>query len=395
MSAGGASSRLASSSVARLPGQATLPASSPGTTIRSPVEGIDVVACTIPTDAPEADGTLAWDSTTIVVVRAHADGRTGLGYTYADASAAELIRSKLADVVRGADALSPPAAWSAMQRALRNLGTESVAAMAVSALDTALWDLKARLLDLPLCDLLGVVHDSVPVYGSGGFTSYDEARLREQLHGWVAQGIPRVKMKVGSEPAMDPLRVHAARAAIGPNAELFVDANGAYERKQALALACRFHGEDDVTWFEEPVSSQDLAGLRLLRDRAPAGMAIAAGEYAWRLADFEALLDAGAVDVLQADVTRCGGITELLRVDALCRAAQVPLSLHCAPALHAHPGTALTQLVHLEWFHDHVRIEEMLFDGRLAPRGGALRPDRSRPGNGLELREEEASRWAV
>jgi L-alanine-DL-glutamate epimerase-like enolase superfamily enzyme len=360
-----------------------------------PVERLDVAAYTIPTDAPEADGTLSWDSTTIVVVQAHAGGRRGLGWTYADASAATLIRSKLAGVVEGADALSPPAAWTEMQRALRNLGTESVAAMAVSAVDTALWDLKARLLDVALCDLLGAVRDGVPLYGSGGFTSYDEARLREQLHGWVAQGIPRVKMKVGSDPDVDPLRVHAARAAIGPNAELFVDANGAYTRKQALDLACRFHGEDHVTWFEEPVSSDDLAGLRLLRDRGPAGMAIAAGEYAWRLADFKRLLDAGAVDVLQADVTRCGGITELLRVDGLCRAAQVPLSLHCAPALHAHPGAALTELVHLEYFHDHTRIEALLFDGVLEPHGGALHPDRNRPGNGLELKEEDAKRWAV
>jgi L-alanine-DL-glutamate epimerase-like enolase superfamily enzyme len=359
------------------------------------IDHVDVSAYKVPTDAPEADGTLSWDSTTIVVVHAHAGGQRGLGWTYADVSAAELVRSKLAHVVEGADALSPPAAWTAMQRALRNLGTESVAAMAVSAVDTALWDLKARLLDVALCDLLGALRDGVPLYGSGGFTTYDEARLREQLHGWVAQGIPRVKMKVGSDPTMDPLRVHAARAAIGPNAELFVDANGAYARTQALDLACRFHGEEDVTWFEEPVSSDDLAGLRELRERVPAGMAIAAGEYAWRLADFKRLLDAGAVDVLQADVTRCGGITELLRVDALCRAAQVPLSLHCAPALHAHPGTALTELVHLEYFHDHVRIEALLFDGVLEPRGGELRPDRDRPGNGLELKEEEAKRWAV
>jgi L-alanine-DL-glutamate epimerase-like enolase superfamily enzyme len=359
------------------------------------VDAIDVGAYTVPTDGLEADGTLSWDSTTIVVVQAHAGGQRGLGYTYADTSAAELIRSKLAGVVEGADALSPPAAWRAMQRALRNLGTESIAAMAVSAVDTALWDLKARLLDVALCDLLGALRDGVPLYGSGGFTTYDEARLREQLHGWVAQGIPRVKMKVGSDPTMDPLRVHTARAAIGPNTELFVDANGAYTRAQALELACRFRGEEDVTWFEEPVSSEDLDGLRFLRDRVPAGMAVAAGEYAWRLADFRRLLDARAVDVLQADVTRCGGITELLRVDGLCRAAQVPLSLHCAPALHAHPGTALTELVHLEWFHDHVRIEQLLFDGVLEPRGGELRPDRARSGNGLALKEEEASRWAV
>jgi L-alanine-DL-glutamate epimerase-like enolase superfamily enzyme len=359
------------------------------------VEWVDVDVYTVPTDAPEADGTLSWDATTIVVVRAHALDRCGLGYTYASAAAGQLVRDVLAPVVREADALAPQAAWEAMRRATRNVGRPGLASMAIAAVDTALWDLRARLLDLPLCELLGALRAEVPIYGSGGFTSYAEERLCVQLGGWVQQGIPRVKMKVGSEPERDPARVRAARAAIGPHAELMVDANGAYTRKQALALAERFHGEAQVSWFEEPVSSEDLAGLHLLRDRGPAGMAVAAGEYGWTLADFRALLDAGAVDVLQADVTRCGGITELLRVDALAAAAQVPLSLHCAPALHLHPALALSQLEHLEWFHDHVRIESLLFDGAPVPREGALHADRSRPGNGLTLKEADARRWAA
>jgi len=164
-------------------------------------------------------------------------------------------------------------------------------------------DLKARLLDLPLITLLGAVRANVPVYGSGGFTSYSMAQLQEQLGGWVADGISRVKMKIGRQPASDLDRVRAAREAIGPGAELFVDANGAYTRKQALATACAFT-EFDVSWFEEPVSSDDLDGLRLLRDRAPAGMEIAAGEYGYDLFYFRRMLEAGAVDVLQADATR-------------------------------------------------------------------------------------------
>jgi len=359
------------------------------------VERLDVRAYTIPTDAPEADGTLSWDATTIVVVRAYAGDAQGLGYTYASSAAATLICDALLDVVGGADALAPAAAWERMRRATRNLGRQGLASTAVSAVDTALWDLRARLLELPLCDAIGTVRDDVPLYGSGGFTSYTADHLRAQLCGWVEQGIGRVKMKVGSEPELDPARVRTARSAIGPHPELMVDANGAYARKQALALADRFHGEAGVCWFEEPVGSDDLDGLRLVRDRAPAGMEVAAGEYGWTLADFRALLDAQAVDVLQADVTRCGGITELLRVDALCRAARVPLSLHCAPALHAHPALALSQLRHLEWFHDHVRIESLLFDGVDEPRCGALHPDRLRPGNGLALKEADAERWAA
>jgi L-alanine-DL-glutamate epimerase-like enolase superfamily enzyme len=277
-----------------------------------------------------------------------------------------------------------------MVRQIRNLGRPGICSMAIAAVDVALWDLKARLLDLPLWRLLGAVRDSVPIYGSGGFTSYDDARLAAQLSGWVDRGIPRVKMKVGAEPARDPLRVRRARLAIGSDAELFVDANGAYTVAQALRLAEDFAEQGSVSWFEEPVSSDDLDGLRAVRERAPAGMRVAAGEYGYDLPYFERMLGAGAVDVQQADVTRCAGITELLRVDAVCRAHGRPLSLHCGPAVHAHVATALSQFVHLEYFHDHERIERMLFDGVLEPRDGALWPDPSAPGMGLELRLREA-----
>src|SRR5579884_4179951 len=359
------------------------------------VQELEVGAYTIPTDAPEADGTLAWDSTTIVVVLARGGDEEGVGYTYADVSTAKLIATKLAGVVHGRDALAPQASWSAMVTQTRNLGRPGNTSMAIAAVDVALWDLKARLLGLPLCVLLGQFKDRVPVYGSGGFTAYSDERLAGQLAGWVGEGIPRVKMKVGSEPERDPERVRAARAAIGPDAELYVDANGAYSVKQAVALAERFTDEARVSWFEEPVSSDDLDGLRLVRERVPARIEVAAGEYGYDAGYFRRMLEAGAVDVLQADITRCAGITELLRVDGLCRARGLPLSLHCGPAIHLHPGLALGQLAHMEYFHDHVRIEHLLFDGVVTPREGALHPDLSRPGNGLELKRSEAERYAV
>ncbi|HEU0192955.1 MAG TPA: enolase C-terminal domain-like protein [Gaiellales bacterium] len=351
-----------------------------------PVRELRLHVRTIPTDAPESDGTAEWEATTIVIVEAHAGDAVGLGYTYGDAACAGLIESILAEVVTGADAMAVPKAWEAMSRALRNAGRPGVGAMAVAAVDTALWDLKARLLELPLATLLGACRDEVPVYGSGGFTSYSDERLAEQLGGWAGQGIPRVKMKIGREPGRDPHRVSVARDAIGPETALFVDANGALSRKQALGLAEQLT-EYGVTWFEEPVSSDDLAGLRLVRDRAPAGMEIAAGEYGYLLRDFHLMLEAGAVDCLQADVSRCQGITGFLRVAALCKARSMELSGHCAPALHLHACCAAPAFRHLEYFHDHVRIEQMLFDGVVEPSGGALRPDLSRPGNGLELKE--------
>jgi L-alanine-DL-glutamate epimerase-like enolase superfamily enzyme len=360
-----------------------------------PVEDLEVGAFTIPTDAPEADGTLAWDSTTIVVAHAFAGGEWGLGYTYADVSTAKLVESKLAGIVKGADALDPQTCWAKLVSETRNLGRPGITSMAIASVDVALWDLKARLLGLPLCKLIGMVHDSVPIYGSGGFTAYTIDRLQEQLAGWAGEGIPRVKMKVGSHAEADPERVRCARQAIGPNVQLFVDANGAYARKQALELGVRFREEAEISWFEEPVSSDDLEGLRLLRDRGPEGVAVAAGEYGYDAAYFRRMLEAGAVDVLQADITRCAGVSELLRVGGLCRAFNVPLSLHCGPSIHLHPGLALDKLVHLEYFHDHVRIEHLLFDGVVQPRGGALYPELDRPGMGLELRRSDAERYAA
>lgn len=359
-----------------------------------PIERIDVAAFTVPTDAPEADGTLAWDSTTLVLVTAHGGGQSGIGYTYSHSAAAQLIRDKLAGVVTGSDVMDVNGAWLAMFEALRNIGTPGLGSAAIAAVDNALWDLKARVLGLPLVKLFGAVHASVPVYGSGGFTSYSDHRLTSQLDRWVGDGIGMVKMKVGSEPSQDIERVRIARQAIGPHASLFVDANGAYDRKQALAFADAFSALG-VSWFEEPVSSDDLEGLRLIRDRAPPGMDIAAGEYGSELIYFRHMLEAGAVDVLQADATRCGGITGFLRVAALCDAFEVPLSAHTAPSVHLHPLCAARKLRHLEYFHDHVRIESLLFDGAVSPVDGRLHPDLSRPGMGLSLRAADAQKYAA
>jgi len=363
-----------------------------GREIEAPVSEIQIHAYTIPTDAPESDGTLEWDSTTIVVVEVEADGECGLGYTYGDKSVAAFIDSKLRPAIYGADAMCPGAAWAAMQREIRNAGRPGVGAMAVSAVDIALWDLKARLLGLCLADALPRFHEAAPVYGSGGFTSYSTAQLTEQLHGWMEAELPRVKIKVGRDPRRDPRRLSVCREVIGEEVELMVDANGAFTPKQALDQAAVYAGYG-VSYLEEPVSSEDREGLAFLREQGPAGMAIAAGEYEWDLAQVGDL--AGCVDILQADVTRVGGITNMLRVDGVCRALQRPFSAHCAPAISAHVCCAMETLVHLEYFHDHVRIERMLFDGTLDPRGGALEPDRSRPGLGLELKCLDAERWAA
>lgn len=362
------------------------------------VERMDSAVYTVPTDAPEADGTLAWNSTTLVLATVRCGEATGLGWTYAPAAAAKLVDDLLAPAVTGLSILDVPRANEAMQRAVRNAGLPGIAAQAISAVDIALWDAKARLLQLPLGELLGAARDEVPVYGSGGFTTYDEHRQDRQLRGWVAEeGIPRVKIKIGESwgqcEARDLWRVAQARESIGDTAELYVDANGGYGVKQAVRMAAGLDGQG-VTWFEEPVSSDHLEDLAFVRGRVTAD--VTAGEYGYTLPYFRRMLAAGAVDCLQADATRCGGITVWLRVAALALSHGLEISGHCAPHAHAHTAASVPNLRHLEWFHDHVRIERLLFDGTLDPAAGDIAPGRNgATGLGLTLSTERARPYRV
>jgi L-alanine-DL-glutamate epimerase-like enolase superfamily enzyme len=359
------------------------------------VERLDVSAYTIPTDKPESDGTMAWDSTTVVVVEAHGGGHTGLGYTYGPEAVASIVSSKLAGAVRGTNVLAPETAWAAMSRTVRNALDSGLCAYAISAVDVALHDLKAKLLGVSLADLLGRWHDGVAIYGSGGFTSYSLDDLREQAAGWMELGLDAVKIKVGRDPAADAERLDAVREVIGGGVRLMVDANGAFQPAPALHAAHGTYADHAVTWLEEPVSSDDHDGLRRVRDGAPPGMEIAAGEYGTDLFHFARLLAAESVDVLQADVTRCGGVTGVRRADGLAKAHCLPLSAHCAPAISAHVFAACETAVHLEYFHDHVRIEEGLFDGAPIPQAARLIPDPGRAGLGIELRRADAERFRL
>ena len=223
----------------------------------------------------------------------------------------------------------------------------------------------------------------------------DEEQLREQLRGWVGQGIPRVKLKIGESwgtaVRRDLDRVALARRVVGPDVEVFVDANGGYDAQQAVRVARRLD-ELAVTWFEEPVSSDDHVGLRRVRESADAD--VTAGEYGDSLAYFAHLLAADTVDCVQVDVTRCGGYTEWRRIAALAASYGLEVSGHCAPSLHAAVAMATPGLRHLEWFSDHVRIERRFLDGFPAPDGGVIVPPDG-PGHGLTVRETDLARYRV
>jgi L-alanine-DL-glutamate epimerase-like enolase superfamily enzyme len=354
-----------------------------------------ISALRIPTDQPyESDGTAVWDSTTVVIAELTAGKATGLGFSYADQAAAPVAEELLKKQIVGKSALDIPSLHSGMDRESRNWGRPGLVSNAISAVDVCLWDLKARILNQSLIDLLGRSRDLAPAYGSGGFTSYSEHQLIEQLTQWASHGLHSVKMKIGREPAQDVPRVSAVKKALGSGLELYVDANGAYSRKQALDKAEQF-GDLGVTWFEEPVSSDDRVGLHLLVQRAPAIMDIAAGEYCYVLDDAKDLIDAQAVDVLQADVTRCGGVSGFLKIAALCEIYHLPLSAHTAPSIHAHLCCAVSAAINVEYFHDHARIEHMIFDGAIQPEKGMLKPDASRPGLGLQFKSKDAVKYQV
>jgi L-alanine-DL-glutamate epimerase-like enolase superfamily enzyme len=354
-----------------------------------------VSAYRVPTEGgPESDGTAVWDATTMVLVEIAAAGKTGIGYTYADEATARVIHDEFRTLLEGSDALETGKRFADVQNKIRNLGRDGITSMAISAVDVALWDLKGKILDAPVCVLLGAARDGAELYGSGGFTSFDVDRLCEHMRRWVDMGIARVKMKVGRAPDADVDRVAAVREAIGETAQLFVDANGAYSRKQASAFAERY-AQYGVSWFEEPVYHQDFEGLCQVRERAPACMDVAAGEYGYGLYHFWRMLQARTVDCLQADASRCGGFSGLLAVDGLCQTAMMPLSTHCAPHLQLHAALSCKMLRHMEYFYDHVRIERMLFDGAGDPVDGKLYPDLSRPGIGLTLKRADAVRYQL
>src|SRR5690625_5263478 len=361
---------------------------------RIPIRKVSVEAFRVPTESLESDGTLEWGATVMVLVTIAAGDKEGIGYSYTGRAAASVVEDRLAGELEGMDALATRACWHRMVHSVRNVGRTGIVSSAVAACDVALHDLKAKLLGVSAATLLGQRHESVLIYGSGGFTSQTDEELGAQLGGWAKAGLRAVKMKIGRDPAHDRERLRIARDAIGPGVQLFIDANGAFTRREALSFA-EFAAEYGVTWFEGPIPQGNLEGLCFVRERLPAGMEVSAGEYAWKLADFRQLLDARAVDVLQADATRCAGFTEFLMADALAAAHELPLSSHTAPALHLPVACAALQFRNVEWFADHVRIEHMFFDGAPVPKDGRIAPDLTRPGLGLELKRTDAERYAI
>ena len=271
-----------------------------------------------------------------------------------------------------------------MKRACRNYGTRGLVAQAISAVDIALWDLRAHLRDMSLTALFGACRSTVPIYGSGGFTNLGDDELAAQVQQWRDAGCTAMKIKIGQcwghQQDRDLARVNRLRELAGEGVELMVDANGGYSVGQARRVGAVLD-HLAVTWFEEPVSSDDIEGLAAVRSAVRCD--VAAGEY---IADrYEARRLAPVVDCLQLDVTRCGGYSGWLAAANIAAAHNLDVSAHCAPALHVPVAASIMRLRHLEYFIDHVRLEAELFTGVPAPDSGCLRVDTADFGHGMAL----------
>ncbi len=330
----------------------------------------------VPTEEPESDGTFRWDHTDMVLVTLEAGDVKGWGYSYADTATARLVHDLLLPLIEGESVFERARLWERMVQHIRNLGRPGICSMAIAAVDNALWDLYAKVLKMPLCRLLGQLRNNIPCYASGGFTSYSPVELSNRFRAKRKEGFNMFKMKIGRDKIQDLKRIEAARDAID-DAQLFVDANGAYFAREAVSMAADFEAFD-ISWYEEPVTSDNLQGLRFVRHNTTAKVQVSAGEYGYDLSYFQRMLNAGAVDVLQADATRCAGITGLVKVHTLCEAHHIPLSTHCAPSLHLHPALAMKNAVHVEYFADHVSDRTNAVQGG-GPSGGGPSGTRPRP----------------
>jgi L-alanine-DL-glutamate epimerase-like enolase superfamily enzyme len=340
----------------------------------------------IPTVTSEADGTLDWDSTTLILIELRAGETWGLGYTYGHRSITELATDLLKQCVRGKNAFDIPKIWGDLGVQIRNNGEVGLTAMAISAIDIALWDLKAKSLKTSLTSLLGQAQPKVEVYGSGGYTNYSDEQLKTQLSEWKKLGIQKFKIKVGRDFERDVYRVKQAREIIGPQAELFVDGNGAYDFQTALKISEIF-AKSNVTWFEQPIDPFNLDGMRELKHRLPAGMNLASGEYIYDLSDLQYGIENQSQDFIQLDATRCKGITGFIKSANTCEASRIPISSHCGPSAHVALGCAFRNFKHIEYFYDHSRIEKLFFDGVIDVKDGFLSPDPKALGHGLTLKK--------
>ena len=320
----------------------------------------------------------------------------GLGIGQASPGVRQVIEAGLKDLLIGQDPFDIEKIWNDMFWRVRGYGRKGVAFCALSAVDIGLWDLKAKALHLPLYKLLGAYTDSVPIYGSGGWTNFSERELVEEMAGYAEQGIKCVKMKVGKDFGQsereDLVRLAAVRRALGDDIGIYVAANNGYYPKQAIYMSREFE-QYQVGWFEEPVLADDIDGLAQVRDAI--NIPLATGEHEYTKFGFRSLIGAGAVDIVQPDVGRVGGVTEWLKVAHMAHAFNLPVAPHAVQLVHLHLACATPNLKVVEYMNTTLLGDRVWYTEFPEQRDGMWSPSRNRPGLGLALDPAAVEKYAV
>jgi len=353
-------------------------------------EGFVIQDSTIPTPKPGARGR------GVLFVHIKTDeGVEGLGIGQGQRAVQSVIEDSLKDLLLGQDPFNTEKLWNDMFWRVRGYGRKGIAFCAISAVDIGLWDLKAKALGVPLYRLLGPYKESVPVYGSGGWTNFDEKGLVKEQMAYVERGFRAVKMKVakdfGQSEGEDIKRLAAVRKAIGDNVELFVDANNGYYAKQAIAMSRKFE-DYNVRWFEEPVIADDIQGLAEISKAT--NIPVATGEHEYTKYGFKELITRGAADIVQPDIGRVGGVTEWMKVAHLAHAFNLPVAPHAVQLVHLHTACATPNLRIVEYLGVAEQSDDVWYTEYPKPERGMWSPYPDRPGLGLELNPKSVKKYA-
>jgi len=365
------------------------------------IESISVTTCRVPLDTVTSFATRTVSARDYGLVKIRAGGAEGIGFCYAGSSGGTLVAHAvehlLAPILIGRDSLLVEGLWQRMFQETLLHGRAGSIMRAISILDCALWDLNARAARLPLFKYLGAaVGDVVPAYASGGYyvSGKTPKRLGDEMAGYVKAGFRAVKMKVGLlSPKEEEVRVKAARDAIGPEIELMLDANNAWQDlPTAMRYIERFEPFDPY-WIEEPFFPDDIDNhARLARLTR---VTVATGEIGTGRWHFKEILDKGAAQVLQTDALVCGGISEWKKIAATAASYGVTICPHWFHDLHVHLVAATSNARYVEYFpDDQVLNFRRLIDTQLeAKNGGLLLP--TAPGLGFDFDEKAVARYAL
>ena len=323
-------------------------------------------------------------------------GFEGLGVAAGIRANRAVIHDTLEPVILGRDPFATEQLWNEMYWRVRGFGRKGVAFQAISAVDIALWDLKAKAFGVPLYRLLGTAHDAVPVYGSGGWTNYSTEELVAEQQGYVNNGHKRVKMKVGKDfgrsEREDIERVAAVRKALGDDIDIYIDANNGYYAKQAIRLS-RVFEEYDIGWFEEPVLADDIEGLAAVSNAT--NIPVATGEHEYTKHGIADLIMRKGADIVQPDIGRVGGVTEWMKAAVLADGFNLPVAPHAYALFHLHCAMATPNLKVVEMLGAEENSNKHWFKEVPEQVNGMLKPFSDRPGFGLELDPDTVRNYSI